>query len=121
MGINMVYDRQVYFQKLLAKNDEQKNLPADDVTKFQYHITAIVEELGEVLKADKRWKTHRNETFLKEEKEEELADVFITVLNLLIFSGIDIKDFLNQVAKKQSANIEKFLSITEVMENDIFS
>lgn len=120
MGINQVYDKQIYFQKLLAKNDEQK-LPADDVVKFQYHVTAIVEELGEVLKADKRWKTHRNETFLREEKEEELADVFLTVLNLLIFSGINIDEFLSQVWKKQSANIEKFLSITEVIEDDIFS
>ena len=64
-------------------------LPEDNTAWFSYHMQAMVEELGEVLKADKRWKTHRNNTFDQEEKKKELADIFITIINLFLFSGID--------------------------------
>ena len=38
----------------------------------------MTEEMGEVLASDKRWKTHRKERYVREEKLDELADVFIT-------------------------------------------
>jgi hypothetical protein len=64
-------------------------LPKDDVRWFSYHMQAMMEELGEVLKADKRWKTHRNGYYCPEEKLDELSDVAITLVNMALFSGID--------------------------------
>ena len=69
-----------------------------------YHTLAMMEELGEVLKADKRWKTHRNERFVKEEKLDEIADIFITAMNMAMYSGFDDRTVLNAIEKKISEN-----------------
>ena len=68
MEFEKLYEMQVKFQeKILEKKagtgQPVMSLPQDDVNWFSYHIQAMVEELGEVMKADKRWKTHRNERF----------------------------------------------------------
>ena len=81
--------------------------PTDDVKWFQYHITAMNEELGEVLKADKRWKTHRNAFYDPENKLEELADVFVTAINLALFSGVGAEEMLNAICAKISENTKK--------------
>ena len=81
--------------------------PVDNVQWFQYHITAMNEELGEVLKADKRWKTHRNAFHDPDNKLEELADVFVTAINLALFSGIDAETMYEAIRAKISENTKK--------------
>ena len=77
------FANQVSFQKLVTG----AQCPGDNLEQFSYHIQAMVEEMGEVMKADKRWKTHRNTRFEPEEKLDEIADVFITAMNIAIHSG----------------------------------
>jgi len=98
-----LYRKQIDFQMILSDN----KLPVDDVKEFQYHMTAMTEELGEVLKADKRWKTHRNTTYNREEKLDELADCFITLMNLYIYSGFNTNDILDTVRDKIKINLER--------------
>lgn len=82
-------------------------LPLDDVAWFQYHMSAMQEELGEVLKADKRWKTHRNIHYDPGNKLEELADVFITAMNLALYSGFTADAIKLAITAKIFENNEK--------------
>lgn len=109
-----LYDEQVSFQQMLLDTGKYDNftdnpnekLPVDDVRLFSYHIQQIVSEIGEVLAADKRWKSHRSETSqeMLEHKKEELADILIVFMNLCIFSGISSKEILGAVARKINEN-----------------
>lgn len=104
---------QIEFQKRITGIEQ---LPSDNIEWFSYHMQAMVEELGEVLKADKRWKTHRNTTYNREEKALELADVYITLLNLLMFTGIPFEEFMEMVVNKQMENEEKYNKFREAQD-----
>ena len=78
--------------------------PCDSPEWFKYHMAAMVEELGELLKADKRWKTHRNTNYDKAEKLDELADCFITLFNLGIFSGFTKDEVYDAILNKVFEN-----------------
>ena len=64
----------------------------------------MVEEMGEVMKADKRWKTHRNFRYEKEEKLDEIADVFITAMNMAIHSGFTAEQMEEAISSKIKEN-----------------
>lgn len=104
-----LYKNQISYQaRILARqNDQGSAIPRDDVHWFSYHIQAMVEELGEILKADKRWKTHRNSTFDAENKKEEIADMFITAMNLAIYSGLEYDELSTIIKNKIEGNFEK--------------
>ena len=108
-----LFKRQIEYQKNVMSfehgfSEESKPyLPQDNVSLFQYHMSAMLEELGEVLKSDKRWKTHRNSRYIPEEKLDELADVLITLMNLCIYSGFDSENILSEVDKKIDENIRR--------------
>lgn len=104
-----LFSKQVEFQHelLKKKTGEEVVLPIDSVDWFSYHVQAMVEELGEVLKADKRWKTHRNERYVKDEKLDEMADVFITAMNMCIYSDFDYDDIMEAVARKIEENSKR--------------
>lgn len=94
---------------LLTQADFQQRitgmqLPTDDVKWFSYHMQGMLEELGELLKADKRWKTHRNDSVDVENKLEELADVFVTTFNLAIFSGFSHDEVIDAIVDKMQVN-----------------
>ena len=57
-------------------------------------------EIGEVLDADKRWKSHRNDKYDKNAKLEELADCFVVLMNIAMFSGFDGDDLANAIQQK---------------------
>ena len=113
MKLQNLYNMQVEFQKQVLEKQSKKTgkpvivLPQDDVSWFSYHIQAMVEELGEVMKADKRWKTHRNNRFEFDEKLDEIADVFITAMNIAIFSGISGDQLVNEIIVKIQENERK--------------
>lgn len=75
-------------------------LPIDSPTLSSYHIQHLISEIGEVLDADKRWKNFRNEKYDKDAKVDELADCFIVLINICMFSDIDAADFENAVVNK---------------------
>lgn len=87
-----VYDRYKDYYTL--------TVPVDDVGLASYHIQQLVSEIGEVLDADKRWKSHRNEKYDKNAKLEELADCFVVLMNIAMFSGFDGDDLANAIQKK---------------------
>lgn len=116
MKLQNLYNMQVEFQnKVLEKQSGNEDkpamtLPQDDVAWFSYHIQAMVEELGEVMKADKRWKTHRNQRYEFDEKVDEIVDVFITAMNIAIFSGVSGDQLVNEVVAKIQENTVKLES-----------
>lgn len=99
MLVNGMYDK--------FKDENTTSIPVDDVKLMSYHIQQLVSEIGEVLAADKRWKNFRNENFDNDEKLEEIADCFIVLMNVAMFSGFDgiqlseaIQNKLNEVSKR---------------------
>lgn len=97
------YDNQIHFQEAITG----VTCPGDNLHQFSYHIQAMVEELGEVMKADKRWKTHRNTRYEKDEKLDEIADVFITAINISIHSGFTAEEIENAISRKINENYER--------------
>ena len=113
---NKLFKKQIEFQSLIV----DKKLPTDSTEWFIYHVSAMMEEIGELLKSDKRWKTHRNIHFDKENKLEELADIQITLFNLMIFSDISEDELFIKVQSKISENTFKYKNRKEI-ENDYYS
>lgn len=92
------------------KNESTISIPVDDVKLMSYHIQQLMSEVGEVLSADKRWKNFRNENYDESEKLEEIADCFIVLMNIAMFSGFDgsqlsktIEDKINKVSERIGA------------------
>ena len=71
------------------KNEGTTLIPVDDVKLMSYHIQQLMSEIGEVLDADKRWKNFRNQKYDENAKLEEIADCFIVLMNIAMFSGFD--------------------------------
>lgn len=94
------YKSQVQFQRGITG----VQCPGDNLSQFSYHMNAMVEELGEVMKADKRWKTHRNTRYEPNEKLDEIADVFITAMNIAIHSGFAAEDIEMAIERKIKEN-----------------
>jgi NTP pyrophosphatase (non-canonical NTP hydrolase) len=102
-----LYIKQTIFQQTLMN---RVDLPTDDVEMSLKHVALVTEELGEVLRADKRWKTHRNTKYNPKNKLEELADVVISTMNIAIFSGYTADDFANALDNKINKNIKRIQS-----------
>lgn len=84
------------------------SVPVDDVYLASYHIQHLISEIGEVLEADKRWKNFRNDKYDKEAKLDELADCFIVLMNVAMFSGFDENDLVDAIEKKIDIVSERF-------------
>lgn len=122
MSFRELYDHQVRFQHevLTACNDDATypfdpdvvpgSLPLDEPGWYSYHVNAMTEEMGELMKADKRWKTHRNVHYDPVNKLEELADVMITAMNLAIFSGFTAEELSSAINWKIQENFIKLKS-----------
>ena len=108
------YDNQIHFQEAITG----AKCPGDNLNQFSYHIQAMVEELGEVMKADKRWKTHRNHRYEPAEKLDEIADVFITAMNIAIHSGFTAEEMEEAISNKIKENYER-LSVEKKKEETV--
>lgn len=82
------------------KSESTESVPVDDVKLMSYHVQQLVSEIGEVLNADKRWKNFRNERYDESEKLEEIADCFIVLMNVAMFSGFDGYDLTKAIEEK---------------------
>jgi len=78
----------------------QENLPTDDTKLMSYHVLQLMSEIGELLDSDKRWKNFRNVKFEKDEKLKELADCFIVLMNVVMFSGFSAEEMVRAIADK---------------------
>ena len=105
------YDEQVKFQKEVVKkygyNVDVKNIPEDNIEVAKYHMLALLEEAGELVKSDKRWKNYRNTYYDKQNKLEELSDCIITLFNVAMFSGISGKEFAEALETKMNENYNR--------------
>lgn len=107
MGFKKLYADQIKFQDKVEQLNGNVDLPIDNPVKFQYHVTGLQEEIGEVLKADKRWKTHRNITYDRAEKLDEISDCYISLMNMSIWSGFTDKEILGAIKNKIKVNNER--------------
>lgn len=106
--LEKLYNAQLLNQRLLFikgaydnfKHDTTKSVPCDDVSLSSYHIQQLMSEIGEVLECDKRWKNYRNDKFDKDAKLEELADCFIELLNIAMFSNFSAKELSQAIENK---------------------
>lgn len=89
-----LFEKQMQNQMLMLLNRmyEVKEslciLPKDDISLASYHVLQLISEIGEVLDADKRWKNFRNDKYEEKSKADEIADCFIVLMNVAMFSGI---------------------------------
>lgn len=84
----------------IFKSESTTTIPVDDVRLMSYHIQQLMSEIGEVLDADKRWKNFRNQKYDKNAKLEEIADCFIVLMNITMFSGFNGVQLTNAINKK---------------------
>ncbi len=75
-------------------------VPADDAKLMSYHVQQLISEIGEVLEADKRWKNFRNRKYDKEGKLEEIADCFIVLMNIAMFSDFSAGELSKAIIDK---------------------
>ena len=110
-----LFDTQTLFQNIIIekglyerfKNKETVSVPTDDVNLMSYHIQQLMSELGEVLNADKRWKSHRNVRYDRQEKLEEIADCFIVLMNIAMFSNFNSDEVVEAIKLKLNENVER--------------
>lgn len=103
-----LFNRQIENQMLLIENGKYDDfvnqrpivLPEDNSRLSSYHVQQLISEIGEVLEADKRWKNCRNDKCDLEHKAEEIADCFIVLMNIAMYSNIN-SDELSEVIKKK--------------------
>ncbi len=98
-----IFEEQKAFQEKITNI----NLPVDDKNWSSYHMLALSEEMGELLKSDKRWKTHRNTHYDPENKLVEIADCIITLINISLYSGFSAEQVEEAILKKIKENTEK--------------
>lgn len=104
---NDLYDDQVKIQSRMADNgmydgiDKHLVIPQDIPSLASYHVQQLVSEIGEVLEADKRWKNFRNDKYDRDAKLDEVADCFIVLMNIAMFSGFSADDVANAIHLKQ--------------------
>ena len=117
-NLSELFIAQIMFQKKLCLSGKvNANVndigEEDDIDNYKYHLIAMSEEFGELVKSDKRWKNLRNNHYNKENKLEELSDVLITFINLCIFSGFSVNDIYNSTYNKIKENGKRLLEEIE--------
>ena len=95
------------------KSEGTKITPVDDPKLMSYHIQQLVSEIGEVLDSDKRWKNFRNQKYEKDNKLEEIADCFIVLMNVAMFSGFDASEVVEAIASKLNKVSDRIFSHIE--------
>ena len=92
---------------------ELKNiqLPTKNYDLIRESALGIFAELGEVLSVDKNWKTWRTDKHSYDENDlkEEIADVWIFLINLTLSNNIDSDEIIELINKKQRKNLYRFL------------
>lgn len=97
----MMFERGMYgFVDNPEVDGKYTELPIDEPKLASYHIQQLVSEIGEVLDADKRWKNFRNDFYNRDAKLEELADCFIVLMNISMFSGFSADEVYNAISSK---------------------
>jgi len=112
MDFKDIYKGQIEFQDLVkgSYDFEVDKLPSDIVQGFSYNIQHLISEIGEVLEADKRWKSMRRSKYDKEAKIQEICDCFIVLMNVAIYSGIQPEELEHELISKMIINRKRLES-----------
>lgn len=105
-----VFEKQKVLQSLI-KNKYTDDLP--DVIDMYNAATGALVEIGEMLQTDTRWKafttgSKKTTVVNKEAFIAEWADVFIYLMNVIIYAGYEIGDARVAVNEKQHKNYKRF-------------
>jgi len=98
-------------------NETVLRIPVGDKPEyFMLAINGIIEEASEAKQCDTRWK----ETSFKrkgykyhldqDKKKEELADVFLQLVNACLYSDISASELIDAVSEKIRKNVGRWLS-----------
>ena len=107
-----VFEAQKNLQrKLKGLVDERESI--ENVVDMYNAATGALVQIGEMLQCDTRWKAHttgskKEPVYDKAKFLEEWADVYIYMLNVLIYAGIDDYTAKVAIAKKQFTNMKRF-------------
>lgn len=106
MDFKDIYNEQIKFQNRVKQtyDFEVDELPDDIVQGFSYNIQHLISEIGEVLEADKRWKSMRKSKYDRKAKIQEICDCFIVLMNVAIYSGIDPQELETELLYKLAVN-----------------
>jgi NTP pyrophosphatase (non-canonical NTP hydrolase) len=103
-----IYELQKRFQLDECKEyTDIKELPIDNSEMFKYHALFLIEEIGEMIKTDKRWKHFRNQKYDRDKKLSELADCFICLMNVCLFSGYNAEEVQKAIIQKIFKNYRR--------------
>ena len=98
------FEYQIKLQRVLNNID----LPACDDELLGQFALALYAEMGEVLAANKNWKPWRNKSeYNKADLWEEIADVWIFLINLSMSCGMKSEDVLQEIKRKQTILSER--------------
>lgn len=92
-----------------CKGSAAMQVPRDDVSLFSYHVQQLMSEIGEVLEADRRWKNFRNDKHDADAKIDEIADCFIVLMNVAMFSGVSGEQMSAAIERKISKVLERIV------------
>lgn len=106
-ALSELFQKQLEFQQLIKKDKFEGYV--DDPEEMSKSILGLICEAGEVLQADQRWKSNgRNTYFDRDEKIVEIADCFIFLLNVCIYSDVTAFDIANAVDEKININRQRY-------------
>lgn len=103
--------KQVNLQECVKCTFTDEELP--NVVDMYGAATGMIIEIGEMLQCDTRWKKEitgscKTPYYNKEKFLEELSDVYIYLMNTLIYSGTTLEEFKKAVTDKQNIVIRRF-------------
>jgi NTP pyrophosphatase (non-canonical NTP hydrolase) len=98
LELKQLFEVQRAFDRKLGWNTYENCQTLEDILKFMEHFVLVtVEELGEISRIRKRY--YRNkESFAIEELKNELADIFVYLVQACMALNMDLeKDYLEKV------------------------
>ena len=106
-ALSQLFQEQLDFQRILRKDDFKGY--EDNPEEMAKSILGLFGEAGEVLQEDQRWKSNgRNTYYDRDAKIKEIADCFIFLLNVCIYSDVTSFELSNAVSEKIKENAKRF-------------
>jgi NTP pyrophosphatase (non-canonical NTP hydrolase) len=111
-----IYSKQEEFENLLIFKSKSlpdkllKNFDQKEKTAFSKELALLLhQEISEFINAVGNYKLHKIQQDGKSVKEikEEIADMFIFVLDMALTHNMTAEELLNEVIKKQDKNFER--------------
>ena len=95
-------------QKILQMKIEGVQLPVNSPQLFKKYALGIFTELGEALAVNKNWKDWRQQReYDEDDLLEEIADIWIFLVNYTMANGKDLDEMLDCIEAKQKILAER--------------